>query len=108
MLRILGASLLLTLLLEEGFALLWGLRGRRELTVVALVNILTNPVVVMAYHTAVGLWGWSPALVTLALECGAVLVEWRYYRLCIPRLGRPLLFALLANGFSYGLGCLLG
>ena len=58
MLRSLAVSLGLTVLLEEGFALCWGLRGRRELTVVALVNALTNPAVVLARHTAVGLWGW--------------------------------------------------
>ena len=38
MLIVLAVSLLLTLALEEGFALLWGLRGRRELGLVALVN----------------------------------------------------------------------
>ena len=53
-----GISLALTLALEELFALLWGLRGRRELgTVVALVNVLTNPPVVLLCHTAVGLLG---------------------------------------------------
>ena len=56
MLTVLAGSLALTLVLEELFALLWGLRGRRELTVVALVNILTNPPVVLLCHTAVGLW----------------------------------------------------
>ena len=59
MLTVLAGSLALTLVLEELFALLWGLRGRRELTVVALVNVLTNPPVVLLYHTAVGLWGCS-------------------------------------------------
>ena len=54
MLTVLAGSLALTLVLEELFALLWGLRGRRELTVVALVNILTNPPVVLLCHTAVG------------------------------------------------------
>ena len=38
MLAVLGVSLVLTLVLEEGFALAWGLRGRRELALVALVN----------------------------------------------------------------------
>ena len=59
MLRILAVSLALTLVLEEGFALAWGLRGRRELGLAALVNCLTNPPVVLLYHTATALWGWS-------------------------------------------------
>mgnify|MGYP005767901623 FL=1 len=104
MLTVLAGSLALTLVLEELFALLWGLRGRRELTVVALVNVLTNPPVVLLYHTAVGLWGWPAAVVTAVLETAAVLVEWRCYRLCSDQLQRPLLFALLANLFSYGAG----
>ena len=57
--KLLSLLLALTLVLEELFALLWGLRGRRELTVVALVNVLTNPPVVLLCHTAVGLWGWN-------------------------------------------------
>lgn len=107
MLKILTVSLLLTLLLEEAFALLWGLRGKRELTVVALVNILTNPVVVLGYHTAVGLWRWNALPVTAALELSAVVVEWLYYRACSQRLKKPFLFALLANAFSYGVGCVV-
>ena len=107
MLTVLAGSLALTLVLEELFALLWGLRGRRELTVVALVNVLTNPPVVLLYHTAVGLWGWPAAVVTAVLETAAVLVEWRCYRLCSDQLGKPLLFALLANLFSYGAGCVI-
>lgn len=104
MLTILAASLGLTLLLEEGFALAWGLRGRRELTVVALVNVLTNPPAVLAYHTAVGLWGLPSLPVTLALEGAVVAVEWLCYRACSESLRRPLLFAVLANAFSYGVG----
>ena len=107
MLTVLAGSLALTLVLEELFALLWGLRGRRELTVVALVNVLTNPPVVLLCHTAVGLWGWPAASVTILLESAAVAVEWRCYSLCSDQLRRPLLFALLANLFSYGAGCVI-
>lgn len=104
MLTTLAISLALTLALEEAFALVWGLRGRRELGTVALVNLLTNPPAVLLYHTAVGLLGWSALVMTAVLETAAVLVEWRYYRLCSQQLRRPLLFALLANVFSYGAG----
>lgn len=107
MLRTLAVSLLLTWLFEEGFALLWGLRGRRELTVVALVNLLTNPAVVLLHHTAVGLWRWHAVPVTAALELSAVLIEWLCYRACSRQLKRPLLFSLLANALSYGAGCVI-
>ena len=107
MLTILAVSLGLTLLFEELFALVWGLRGRRELTIVALVNVLTNPAVVLTYHTLTGLPGWNAAVVTAALEAAAIGVEWYFYRTCSEQLKRPFLFALLANGLSYGLGCVI-
>ena len=107
MLIALAMSLLLTLVLEELFALIWGLRGWRELTVVALVNILTNPAVVLLYHLSTGLYGWNPIRVTVTLECAAVLVEWRCYRSCSRQLKRPFLFSLLANVISYSIGCII-
>lgn len=107
MLTALAVSLLLTLAFEEGFALLWGLRGKRELGLVALMNCLTNPPVVLLYHTAAGLWHWNGLLVTAVLEGLAVLVEWRCCRAFSEQVKRPFLFALLINLFSYGAGCVI-
>ena len=105
MLAVLAVSLLLTLALEEGFALAWGVRGRRELGLAALANCLTNPPAVLLYYTATGLWHWNAVWVTLVLETAAVLVEWRCYRAFSEQVKKPFLFALLANLFSYGVGC---
>lgn len=107
MLTSLAISLLLTLLFEELFALAWGLRGWRELTIVALVNCLTNPAVVLLYHLAVGMWTMNALFVTIVLEVAAVVVEWRYYCSCSNQLKRPFLFAFLANVSSYSLGCII-
>lgn len=107
MLTVLAVSLALTILLEEGFALVWGLRGWRELSLVLLVNCLTNPPVVLFYHTAVGALGWNRAIVTVVLESAAVLVEWFCYKNCSEQIKRPFLFALTANAFSYGVGCVI-
>ena len=105
MLKILAVSLALTLAFEEGFALAWGLRGRRELGLVALMNCLTNPPVVLLYHTATGLWHWNAVLAALVLETAAVVVEWQCCRAFSEQVKRPFLFALLINLFSYGAGC---
>lgn len=107
MLEILAVSLLLTLIFEELFALAWGLRGKRELGLAALVNCLTNPPVVLLYHTATVLLGWNAVLVTAVLETAAVLVEWRCYRAFSEQVRNPFLFALLANLFSYSIGCVI-
>ena len=101
----LAVSLILTLVLELAFALLWRV-ARRDLTLVALVNVLTNPVVVLC-HALVALW--IPTLllpVTLALEIGAVLVEgWLFATR--SEIHFPWGFALCANLFSFVLGLLI-
>lgn len=107
MLTTLAVSLALTVILEEAFGLAWGLRGRRELGLVALMNCLTNPPVVLLYHTAAGLWHWNAVIVTVVLEGLAVLVEWRCCRAFSEQVRRPFLFALLINLFSYGAGCVI-
>ncbi len=107
MLTALGLSLLLTLLFEGLFALAWGLRGRREWAVLVLVNLLTNPAVVLLYHLSTGLWGLNPVWVTALLECVAIAAEWQYYKRCSEQLKHPFLFALLVNLFSYGVGYII-
>ena len=107
MLTVLAVSLLLTLVFEEGFALVWGLRNKRELGLVALVNILTNPPVVLLYYTATGPLHRNAIPVTIVLEAAAILVEWRCYRAFSDQVKHPFLFALLVNLFSYGAGCVI-
>lgn len=98
----LGRSLLLTLVLEGIFGLIWGVRGRRDWLLLLLVNVVTNPIVVTLYYCARG--GW---VVTVVLEVAAVLAEWLAYRRW-GRTTRPaFLFALCANCFSYFSGLLI-
>ena len=101
----LAVSLALTLALELLFALLWGVK-RQDLPLVALVNVLTNPVVVLCY-TAAGLYLPVALLpVTLALEVGAVLVE-GYLFTTRSDIRLPWLFAVCVNLFSFTVGLLL-
>ena len=102
--RALGVSLALTLAIELGFALCRGVRGRM-LGVVALANVLTNPLVV----ALAGLWrayalpGYAPAVAVL--ELSAVLAEGAVY--ARRELARPYRFSLAANALSFGLGLFL-
>ena len=104
-------SLLLTEALELAFcAAVWRMRGR-ELAVCALVNVVTNPPVVLL-HTLIkqslvraGAQSAMP-LVILALELAAVTVEWLFYRRCTD-IKRPFAVSLTANAFSYGMGLLI-
>ena len=96
----------LTLVLEEGFALLWGVRGRRDLGLVALVNCATNPLVNVLYGLS-RLWNWPAAPVVLPLEAAAVLAEGLCYRKMGDAVRYPLLFSLCANAFSFCCGLAL-
>lgn len=104
----LGLSLGMTLALELPVAYLWGLRGRRNLTLAVLVNVLTNPPVVLGYYLLSARTLWPPLAIQLSLEALAVLTEGWCYARCGRDIRRPYLLSLCANGFSYGMGLLLG
>ena len=104
--KALGVSLLLTLALELGAALIAGKRKAALLTV-ALANVLTNPPVVLC----VLLWRYAAlryeVLLIAALELLAVCAEAWIYRSERDHFPHPWLFSLLLNGISFGTGLLL-
>jgi len=102
----LGVSLALTLAVELGFALLCRHRGR-ALVLVALVNVLTNPLAVQAalLWRAFALPGYAAAVA--ALELLAVGAEGFVYQKSRSGFARPYVFSLAANVLSFGMGLLL-
>lgn len=100
MLLTFALSLALTLAVEGAAAALWGLRGK-DLLLCALVNLLTNPAVVLLHLLFPAPW------VTAGAELAAVAAEALYYRRYGERIRRPWLFSLVANGCSFGLGLIL-
>ena len=95
-------SLTLTLLLEGLFGFIWGVKGRRDRRLLVLVNVITNPIVVLLHHCVSNAW-----YATAILEVSAVLAEWLAYRKW-GRTTRPaFLFSLCANCFSYFCGVLI-
>ncbi len=97
-------SLVLTLLLETGVALLFRMR-RRDLLLLLLVNLLTNPLAVyLNLLFGILLPGAFPLLWQLPLEVAVVVAEGTLYQKCATSLPRPWLFAALANLISYGAG----
>lgn len=108
MARLLALALVLTMSIELGAAVLaFGLRERRELAVVALAQVVTNPTVEL-----VCLWvGWNPRLplasgpwmVMLVAEAAALVVEALLYR--VAEVGEhPWLMSAALNVLSFGLG----
>lgn len=92
-----GISFGLTLLIELPVCYLLGLRSRKELEVVFLVNLLTNPAAVWLHSTL--------GLPQIFIEVLVVIIECYVYRQF--RQTHPLRLSLLANGISWGLGLLL-
>ena len=97
-------SLLLSLGLTEinecAFALSTGKRGK-ALLLCALVNLITNPPVVLLHSFLPG--GWLPVA---TLELGAMAAEGLLYRYsCLYE--RPFRFSLIANTLSFSLGFVL-
>lgn len=107
LIKALVLSLTLTIIIETGVFLLAGKRNKRDLRLVILVNIVTNPAVVLLYWLAALHTVWNLTLVAIPLEISAFLVEGCYYRKYGEGFRRPFLFALIANAVSFGLGLLL-
>lgn len=95
-------SLALTLILEGAYGLIWGLKARRDRLLLLLVNVVTNPIVGILYHTVSG----HPLFVG-GLEAAVVLAEWLAYRSWGQDARPAFLFSLCANCFSFFGGLLL-
>lgn len=96
-------SLGLTVLLELPLALVFRLSGR-DLALVAVANLLTNPLVVLT-HTLLPDAG--PLLQTVLPELWAVATEAVIYEKLGRSIPHPLGLSVAANAFSYTTGLLL-
>lgn len=109
MLKSLALSLGLTLLLELAGALLLGIRHRRDLAVIALVNVVTNPPLVLTLNLYLQTQHSPPPWYLIAiLEIAAVVAEALLYRACLSRKKpNPVLLSLVLNIISYFGGIVL-
>jgi hypothetical protein len=113
LLQALAVSLGLTLILESLFFVLLCKcsklckLNKKDLLLLVLVNIMTNPPVVLLFWLAVLFTDWNARILQIPLEVLAVLVEGYFYRKYGQEFKRPYLFAVGANVFSFGVGVLL-
>lgn len=111
LLKMFGISLLLTIVIEGIAAVCWGLRSRKELKLVLLINVLTNPAAVLVHWLVQVYVGGASLPVQIVIEIVVVTVEAWIYRSFAEENGfqikRPVLFAIVANGLSWGIGGLL-
>ncbi|MBR0086586.1 MAG: hypothetical protein IJL98_02475 [Lachnospiraceae bacterium] len=105
-----GISLGLTLLFEMTLAFILGVREKRSLAVVFLVNVLTNPAAVFLSY-AVSVYAYRFLVpVQLFSEVLVVLIEGIIYNgfdIRGRRVKNPFLLSLILNAFSYSAGLLI-
>lgn len=104
---ILLISLILTLIFELLFAIIVGIKNKKDLILICLVNILTNPFVVLTYCIFLYFTNVNLILVTCLLELLAIAVEGIIYKFYGTKIKHPILFSILANVFSYVLGMII-
>lgn len=106
LLMILLISLTSTIFFEETVSLFWGIRNKKDILLILLVNIITNPLVVFIYyifnHYNIG----NPIITKLLLESVAIFAEGAYYRKYGVNIKRPFLFSFCCNVVSFGIGVL--
>ena len=103
----LALSLALTMAFETVVFLLTGKRDKKDLLLLLLVNMLTNPVVVLIFHIAVLYTDWNTYIIIIPLELFAVLAEGFCYKKYGRNFKRPYLFSIAANMVSFFAGVLL-
>lgn len=107
MLTSLALSLGITLLFEVPLAFVLGIRKKIDLLCVVLVNIVTNPSLVLILNLF-SLRSVPPWYLIAGLEAAAVALEAFFYQKCLSRCPmHPLLLSLILNGISYLGGYLL-
>lgn len=94
-------SLFLTLLFELFVAAIFRVRGK-DLLLVILVNVLTNPAAVL-FSVLAG----NRKMIQLFIEAVVILTEGCYYKKYSGRIKNGFWLSAVANVVSYGLGLLL-
>ena len=103
-------SLALTLVLEAGFFLIVrsikGQHDKKDLLLAVMVNLLTNPAVVLIYWLAVLHTNINYVIIIAPLEISAVFIEGYIYKKRGRYFKHPYIFSIAANAFSFGIGVL--
>lgn len=102
LLEMFGISLALTLILELPIGFCFGYRSRKILLLVALVNVLTNPVAVLLNW--LGVPQIPIELAVIFAEAGVYLWFSKDRRWAVSH---PFQFAVAANCISWGAGALI-
>ncbi len=98
----LGLSLGLTLVIELVYAICVGVH-KKDLLLVGMINVITNPIVVLAATLLRPVIWW----IEFPLEVAVVLSEWLLLKHFSVKIDKPFALALGMNLLSYGIGLIL-
>jgi len=101
--------LILTILIEGALAVIIGVRGRRNLVTVTLVNIITNPGLVPLTFLVGYFYGLhTRMIVEISGEIAVFIIEGLIYRKYpVHKKLNPFLVSLILNGVSYASGYII-
>ena len=101
-------ALALTVLIECVTAWVLGVRRARDQMTVALVNVITNPLVVSIGAAVLFLGGHDTFKISMiVMEISVILVEGAIYKKKLSCKVNPFMLALICNGVSYTCGEIL-
>lgn len=107
-----GVSLIFTIVIELAMVLLLGVSGKKELLLVVLVNVLTNPpAVLLNWLCRLYVTGYLKMPVQAAIEAAVTAAEAGIYCSFAKdtrfRIRRPVILAITANVCSWLFGLIL-
>ena len=110
-LEMFAVSLGATFVLETLVMILIGEHSKKNLLLLVLINILTNPMAVYLSYVGRLLLGLSEILIQLPIEIGVILVESGIYTWFSKdenwKIKRPILLGILTNVFSWSIGLMM-
>lgn len=106
-LQLLLLSLILTILIEVLFAWCYGVRDKKDYLLICLVNVLTNPPVVLIHTWLLVALSYGGFLAKLPLELLAIGIEATLYKKYAKQILNPVIFSIVANVFSFFIGWLI-
>lgn len=110
-LEMFAVSLGATFALETLVMILMGEHSKKNLLLLVLINILTNPMAVYLAYVGSLLFGLSEILIQLPIEIVVILVEAGIYTWFSKDenwiIKKPILLGILANIFSWTIGLMM-
>ncbi|ABX42774.1 hypothetical protein Cphy_2413 [Lachnoclostridium phytofermentans ISDg] len=97
-------SLVLTILIEVVFAFCYGVRYKKDYILIFLVNVLTNPPVVLIHTWLLVSVSFHGLLVKLPLELLVIGIEAFFYKKYAKQIQNPVLFSFMVNACSFLIG----